>query len=340
MRALPSGVVALLLLDVEASTAQWNIDALQMESALRALDKDVGDLVAAHDGVVVKARGEGDSHFCVFEMASSAVAAAAAIQRRPDQRLAVRMAVLLGEIRPRDGDYVGAVVNHGARIRSTAHGGQVVATSPVVGIAGAHPRDDLTFRSLGTHQVRDLPSAVELFQLHGPGLRRSFPPLRTRAHEASTVMAVAIVDEVGASRHAQEADEELLAWQRHLIATLRELSDRSDGRYLKIVGDGCLVGFEDPRAAMEFARATTECMPVRVGVAIGVIDIVEGELTGRVVFDVYGLVRNASRGEIRVCPLMASMCGSDPAAGPVRHGRSGGAVQRHQTTRSRSPGVP
>lgn len=311
MRTLPSGVVALLLADVEASTAKWNIDSVEMEAALRALDDDVCSIVTADGGVVVKARGEGDSHFCVFEMASSAVSAAAAIQRRPDQRLAVRIAVLLGEARPRDDDYVGAIVNHGARIRSTAHGGQVVVTSSVVEVIGGGLAEDLTFRSLGTHSVRDVPSAVELFQLHGPGLRRSFPPLRTRAHEASTVMAVAIVDEVGASHHVEEADDELLEWQRGLIETFRQLSEYSDGRYLKIVGDGCLVGFEDPRAAMEFARASIEQLPVRVGIALGVIDVVEGELTGRVVFDAYGLLRQASQGEIRVCPLMASVCGSD-----------------------------
>lgn len=311
MRTLPSGVVALLLTDVEASTAKWNIDGVEMEAALRALDDDVCSIVTADDGVVVKARGEGDSHFCAFEMASSAVSAAAAIQRRPDQRLAVRIAVLLGEARPHDGDYVGAIVNHGARIRSTAHGGQVVVTSSVVEVIGGGLAEDLTFRSLGTHSVRDVPSAVELFQLHGPGLRRSFPPLRTRAHEASTVMAVAIVDEVGASHHVEEADDELLEWQRGLIETFRQLSEYNDGRYLKIVGDGCLVGFEDPRAAIEFARASIEQLPVRVGIALGVIDVVEGELTGRVVFDAYGLLRQASQGEIRVCPLMASVCGSD-----------------------------
>jgi class 3 adenylate cyclase len=311
MRVLPSGVVAFLLTDVEASTAKWNVDAPEMESALRALDDDVCSIVAAQGGIVIKARGEGDSHFCVFDMASSAVSAAAAIQRRSDQRLAVRIAVLLGEARPNSGDYVGAIVNHAARIRSIAHGGQVVATSSVVDVARARLADDLAFRSLGVHQVRDVPSAVEVFQLHGPGLRRSFPPLRTPAHESSTVMAVAIVDEVGATHHFQQAEKDLLDWQRRLITTLRELADQCDGRYLKILGDGCLVGFEDPRAAIDFARAATEEMPVRVGIALGVIDIVEGEMTGRAVFDAHGLVRHASQGEIRVCPLMSSMCGPD-----------------------------
>ena len=305
---LPSGVVGLLLLDVEASTAKWNTDAPEMESALQALDRDVRSFVEAHDGVVVKARGEGDSHFCVFEMASPAVAAAAGIQRRTDQRLAVRIAVLLGEAQPHDGDYVGAVVNHGARIRSVAHGGQVVATAGIVDVVRDPMPRGLTFRSLGTHRVRDVPSAVELFQLYGRGLRRSFPPLRTRAHETSTVMAVAVVDEVGATQRLELSAADWLDWQRRLIQTLRELSEQSDGRHLKHVGDGCLVAFEDPRRAIQFAREATDRLPVRVGIALGVIEVVEGELSGRVVVDAYQLMRNASPGEVRVCPLTDAVC--------------------------------
>ena len=65
---------------------------------------------------MVKARGEGDSHFAVFSEASGALAAAAALQRRTDTRLSVRAAVIIGEAQPHDGDYLGPVVNHGARI--------------------------------------------------------------------------------------------------------------------------------------------------------------------------------------------------------------------------------
>jgi class 3 adenylate cyclase len=309
MNALPSGLVAFLLLDVEASTYQWNVSAPEMDVALVALDQDVQSIVVAHDGAIIKARGEGDSHFCVFTLASQAVESAAAIQRRPDQRLAVRAAVLLGEAHPRDGDYVGGIVNHGARIRSTAHGGQVIATSSVVDVVQGRLAADLSFRTLGPHHIRDIPRAVELFQLHGPGLRRSFPPLHTPANRAAAVMAVAVVDEVGATRRFDGTDDDLLAWQRTLIHTLRELSEHHDGRYLKLVGDGCVVGFEDPRVALEFARAARDRLPVRIGIAVGLIEVVEGELTGRVVFDAYQLMRNAAGGEIRTSSLMLALCG-------------------------------
>jgi class 3 adenylate cyclase len=312
MSELPSGLVAFLLLDVESSTQEWNASAPAMEDALAALDRDIGSIVAAHSGTVIKARGEGDSHFCVFSMASQSVEAAAAIQRRADQRLAVRAGVLVGEAHPRNGDYVGGIVNHAARIRSTAHGGQTVATAAVVDVAQDRLSPGLTFRTLGPHQVPDLPRPVELFHLYGPGLRRSFPPLRTQANRASAVMAIVIVDEVGSSQRLESTDHDLMVWQAALIRTLRELSDRHDGRYLKLVGDGCMVGFEDPRTAIEFARtAVADAAPMRAGIAVGLTDVVDGELTGRVVFDAYRLMRTAPEGEIRFCSLVRAMCGSD-----------------------------
>jgi class 3 adenylate cyclase len=161
--------------------------------------------------------------------------------------------VVIGEARPRQGDYLGPVVSHGARIRSVAHGGQTVATRPAVEVASAHLRDGLTFRTLGVHRVRDVPARIELLQLCGPHLRASFPPLRTRASTTSAVMAVVVVDEVRSTRRLARSDVELLAWQRSLIRSLRDLSDAYDGRRLKLVGDGCIVAFEDPRSALAFA---------------------------------------------------------------------------------------
>lgn len=311
MSRLPSGLVAFLLLDVESSTREWNRSAPAMEVALEALDRDIRSVVAAHGGTVIKARGEGDSHFCVFSMASQSVEAAAAIQRRADQRLAVRAGVLVGEAHPCNGDYVGGIVNHGARIRSTAHGGQTVATAAVVDVAQDRLSPGLTFRTLGLHQVLDLPRPVELLQLYGPGLRRSFPPLRTQGHRASAVMAIVIVDEVGSSQRFESTDHDLMVWQAALIRTLRELSDRHDGRYLKLFGDGCMVGFEDPRTAIEFARTAVADAPMRAGIAIGLTDVVDGELTGRVVFDAYRLMRTAPEGEVRFCSLVRAMCSGD-----------------------------
>src|SRR5215204_6436448 len=144
MRTLPSGLVAFLMTDVESSTKGWNNSTEAKEAAMGGLDADVRAIVDAHEGSLVKARGEGDSHFAAFGLVSRAVAAAAALQRRSDNRLSLRACVLLGEAHARDGDYVGGFINHGARIRSVAHGGQVLATRSVVDVASSHLADDLS----------------------------------------------------------------------------------------------------------------------------------------------------------------------------------------------------
>lgn len=87
MRSLPSGILAFLMTDVQGSTRTWNETPVEAEAAVAALDAEVRTIVAAHHGSVVKARGEGDSHFAVFSTASQALTAAATLQRRADKRL-------------------------------------------------------------------------------------------------------------------------------------------------------------------------------------------------------------------------------------------------------------
>lgn len=308
MGSLPSGIVAFLLTDVEASTRAWNRSTDETEAALIGLDVDLTATVVANDGSVVKARGEGDSHLAVFSEASHAVTAAASLQRRRDTRLALRACVLIGEARPREDDYLSPVVSHGARIRSVAHGGQTVVTRPAVEVASSRLGDGLTFRTLGVHRIKDIPAPVELLQLCGPGLRSSFPPLRTRAFTTSAVMAVVIVDQVRSTARLRRPDVEVVAWQRSLIHSLRDLSDAHDGRHLKHVGDGCVVAFEDPRNALAFAHAVHRHGSFRVGVALGLIDEIEGELVGRTVFEAYSLMKTAGPGDVHCSAMMQSLC--------------------------------
>lgn len=307
--ALPSGMVALLLTDVEASTQAWNRSPQDMDAAVAGLDADIDAIVTAHAGSVVKARGEGDSHFAVFSRASRATAASAAVQRRADERLSVRCCLMIGELDPREDDYVGAAVNHGARIRSAAHGGQIVATRSVVDVTESHLPNDLSFRTLGVHRVRDIPTPLELFQLNGPGLRASFPPLCTSTFAVSVIMAVVAIDEIHSTQRLRGAnDEQLISWQRELIESLRDLSDAHDGRHLKLLGDGCHVAFEDPRSALEFARRVHGLGSFRVGVALGLVEVIEGELVGRPVFEAHMVMRTAGAGDTRCCHAMQAVC--------------------------------
>src|SRR5688500_5659289 len=80
MATLPRGTLTFLFTDVEGSTRRWEEDRDAMSAAVARLDALVADIVGAHSGTVVKPRGEGDSHFCVFAQASDALAAAVDLQ--------------------------------------------------------------------------------------------------------------------------------------------------------------------------------------------------------------------------------------------------------------------
>src|SRR6476659_4525712 len=133
MPELPSGTVTFLFTDIEGSTALWEQHPDAMRQASVRHDVLIEQIVADHHGQVVRPRGEGDSRFAVFARASDAVAAAAALQQALHDEpwptpspLRVRMALHTGEADLRMDDYYGSAVNHCARLRAVAHGGQTV----------------------------------------------------------------------------------------------------------------------------------------------------------------------------------------------------------------------
>src|SRR5262245_10922190 len=133
MAALPTGTVTFLLTDIEGSTRLWDEHPEAMRQALVRYDAIVEGLAEKHGGAVVRPRGEGDSHFCVFARATDAVVAAADVQRAlhdepTPELLRVRMALHTGEADLRDGDYYGSAVNRCARLQALAHGGHVLVS--------------------------------------------------------------------------------------------------------------------------------------------------------------------------------------------------------------------
>ena len=131
--SLPTGVVTFLLTDVVSSTSTWERAPEAMAAALARHDGIVADAVKERGGVLLKARGEGDSTFSVFPRASdaavAAVAAQAALGAEPwpeAAALQVRMALHTGEAFERDGDYYGQVVNRAARLRAVAGPEEIV----------------------------------------------------------------------------------------------------------------------------------------------------------------------------------------------------------------------
>ena len=191
LRALPSGMVTLLLTDIEAST-----------ELIRRLDDRYGPLlsdvrrlirtaVRRADGREVDARA--DEFFAAFARAPSALDAAVAIQRAIAKRpwpdgVEVRLRIGIHRGRPTltESGYVGLSVHTAARVASAAHGGQIVLSAAARdAIDGAVPTG-IGFRDLGRHRLHGLPEPEALFQVEAADLHSDFPPPRVFSPSVAT----------------------------------------------------------------------------------------------------------------------------------------------------------
>lgn len=184
MRELPTGTVTFLFTDVEGSTRLWEEDPVAMRRDMARLDATAMAILPQHDGMLVRARGEGDSLFAVFCRASDAIHAAVALQQALTTTqwevgaIPVRMAIHTGEADLRAGDYYGRDVNRCARLRAAAHGGQVLISQTVFDLVQESLQPGVSLKELGTLQLQNLQRPEHVYQLCHPDLREHFPPLR------------------------------------------------------------------------------------------------------------------------------------------------------------------
>jgi class 3 adenylate cyclase len=181
---LPTGTVTLLFTDIEGSTR-----------LLRSLQDEYGRVLSAQRAILRQAFSchegrefgtEGDASFVAFRSPQSALLAAATAQtglagyawpNNADVR--VRMGVHTGTPTIIDGDYVGLDMHRVARICSAGHGGQVLVSDATRSLIGEGDMEELGFRDLGYHRLKDLDRPERLHQLVGRGLREEFPPVRS-----------------------------------------------------------------------------------------------------------------------------------------------------------------
>ena len=141
-----------------------------MRVALAAHDEVLRGAIEAHGGFMFKHTGDGVC--AAFASPRSGVDAAVAAQRVLE--LPVRMGLATGEAELRDGDYFGAVLNRAARVMAAGHGGQILVAESTAGLLGG-----VGLLDLGQRRLRDLSTAVGVFQVVAEGLPSAFPPLRT-----------------------------------------------------------------------------------------------------------------------------------------------------------------
>jgi DNA-binding SARP family transcriptional activator len=215
-----NGVWTFLLTDVVGSTALWDMQPAAMAAALPRLEHLVRTVVESHSGRLVKARGEGDSSFSVFDRATDAVTAATslldAIGRESwptDPRIHVRMAVHTGEAEHRDDDYFGSALNRAARLRAVAGADEVVCSRATADlVVDALPRD-LEIVERGVEQLAGLhrPEVVHLI-----GWRRPHDAQNGHGRDDGAPCSFTILDRITA-RGAAIASPQLRALLARLV---------------------------------------------------------------------------------------------------------------------------
>jgi class 3 adenylate cyclase len=180
---LPSGLVALLFTDIEASTGLLEMlgdGYIDVLSGVRTLMRNA---VTSARGVEVDARA--DEFFASFPHAGDALDAALAIQRALRKRrwpgrikVLVRAGIHCGTPKLVDASYVGLPVHTANRVCSAAHGGQILISDQAREAMSGAPPAGVKLRNLGAFRLRGIAGAHALFQVEAPGLPAKFPPPR------------------------------------------------------------------------------------------------------------------------------------------------------------------
>jgi class 3 adenylate cyclase len=177
---LPTGIVTLLLADIEGSTRLWESQPERMAAALANMDRVVAEVVFANNGVCPISQGEGDSFVVAFSRPGDAVACALALQLAALAPIRLRIGVHTGEVLLRDGgNYMGPTINRAARLRDLAHGGQTLLSGTTSDLVHESLPDDTWLTKMGSQTLRDLTRPERVAQLCHPDLHNDFPPLRT-----------------------------------------------------------------------------------------------------------------------------------------------------------------
>lgn len=162
---MPTGVVAILFTDVVGSTELLDrVGDEAGEELRRAHFTLLRHAVAEAGGEEVKSIGDG--LMVVFASPVQAVGCAVAIQRdidvrnrqRPEQPVAVRVGLNIGEPLRTEGDYHGLAVNVAKRLCDRAGGGQILATETVAALVA--PRGRFRFKPAGRLALKGVAQPV------------------------------------------------------------------------------------------------------------------------------------------------------------------------------------
>jgi class 3 adenylate cyclase len=184
--SLPSGYVTFLMTDIEGSSRFWDKEPETMRKAIPVHDDVISRVIEWHGGVLLKARGEGDSAVGVFKDPTDAVACSLELQRELARQywptsspIRVRVALNSGTAELRANDYYGETIIRCARLRSIAHGGQILLSRTTSEAVRESLPEQAALEDLGYHWLQGLSRPERVAQLSDQQLPGKFPPLRS-----------------------------------------------------------------------------------------------------------------------------------------------------------------
>lgn len=275
-KPLPTGAVTLFFADVEGSTRLLLSLGDRYAPVLARMRELVRETTSKRGGHEIDWAGDGV--FLAFERARDAVAAAADLQRAladepwaPEEALRLRIGIHTGEPDLEEEGYVGLDVHIAARVCGAAHGGQVIVSRTTRDLVGDDVRGGVSFQSLGSHRLKDVPSPEQLFQLLASDLPETFPPLRSLG--GATLPAL---------------HHRLVGRRKDLTATLSLLA-RPEVRLVTITGPG---GTGKSRLALEAAALTAVQRPVHL---VALAPVSDPELVPTAIARTLGVRESTSR---------------------------------------------
>jgi len=92
------------------------------------------------------------------------------------------MGIHSGQAAASEAKYLGLAVPRAARISASGHGGQILVSQTTQNLLeDEEETSGVELRDLGEQRLKDLDRPVRLYQVAGPELPQSFPPIRTGA---------------------------------------------------------------------------------------------------------------------------------------------------------------
>ena len=183
----PPGTLTFLCAESEGSALSRDGDAHEAGVDDRRLAELVQTIVERFHGHRLERDDDGGGASAAFRLASDALGAALALQLAAlesldtgGSALSVRIGLHSGEASPQlDVGYHGSAIRRCARVRSAAHGGQVLLSRSTYELVVDRLPEHVSLADLGAHRLKDLSRPEQIYQLCHPALPADFPRLLT-----------------------------------------------------------------------------------------------------------------------------------------------------------------